>query len=83
MLGCDHEESEASRFSRKKTLQTSRQADPAKLLARRPPQYGLHGMLPDQGSTATQQEALQTTRASDLADSLVGWISQQGLRAVL
>jgi len=83
MLRCDYKESEASWFAREKTLQASRQTDPAKLLARRPPQYWLHGMLSHQRSTAAQQEAVQTTWASDLADSLVGWVSQQGLCAVL
>jgi hypothetical protein len=60
MLGRAHKENrgEAGWFAPEKALQASWQANPTKLLARWPPQYGLQRMLSNQGSATTQQATL-------------------------
>jgi hypothetical protein len=57
-------------------LQDSRQTDSAKLLARRPSEYGLRGMLSNHRSSAARETALQNSRAPDPAQSVVVGISQ-------
>src|SRR5208337_4885114 len=70
------------RFAPGQTLQNTRQADSAELLARRPPEHRLHRMLSNAGSAVPQQTTVPTSRPTHSAVPLVVRVPHQGMCAV-